>query len=135
MSEIFYGKAKDLAFKPDNQKLWMEYMEKNDGKSLVIEIDKEYGVRSDNQNRYYWKCLDIISNSTGYSSTELHELFKRLFLPPKIKNILGREVKWPASTTELSKVEFGEYMDRIQSEVSTLGIVLPKPIKDIAPLK
>lgn len=135
MSELFYGKAKDLAFKPDNQKLWIDYMEKNDGKALVVEIDKEYGVRSDNQNRYYWKCLEIIANDTGHSSIELHELFKRLFLPPKIKKILGREVKWPASTKELNKSEFVEYMMRISAEVAILGITLPQPIKDIAPLK
>jgi hypothetical protein len=132
---IFYGKAKDLAFQPSNKRDWLDYMEKNDGKALVVDIEREYGTRSDNQNRYYWLCLGVISNHTGYSSTELHELFKRLFLPPKIKKILGREVKWPASTTELNKSDFAEYMLRIGAEVATMGITLPTPIKDEAPLR
>lgn len=132
---IFYGRSKDMKFVPDNTKSWLEYLLSVDGKSLVVDVEKEYGVRSDNQNRYYWKCLDIISISTGHTSIELHELFKRKFLPPKYMKILGTELKIPSSTTTLNKSEFVEYMMKIQAEVGSLGITLPEPIKDIAPLK
>lgn len=124
-----------MRFKPDNEKAWLDYLLSVDKKSLVMDVDKEYGVRSDNQNRYYWKCLEIIANHTGHTSNELHQLFKRIFLEPEYKTILGRELKLPATTTSLNKIDFGTYFDRIRAEVATMGIELPTPIHDEAPLK
>jgi hypothetical protein len=125
---IFYGKSKDLKFMPDNNKAWLDYLVSVDGKALVVDVDKEYGIRSQRQNRYYWKCLEIIGNETGHTSIDLHELFKRLFLVPRYTTILGRELKLPSSTQNLNKTEFGTYFEKIRSEVATMGITLPDPI-------
>lgn len=112
---IFYGKFVDLAFRPSNQNQWLDFAEKYDKKDVILEIDLEKGKRSLPQNSFYWLYLGVIEKETGNLATDLHELFKRKFLPPIPKKILGIEFKLPASTTELSKTDFGEYLDKISA--------------------
>lgn len=112
---LFYGTSRELAFKPDNTKAWLDYLEKNDGKKLVVEVELEKSRRSLDQNAFYWLYIGVIEKETGNLATDLHELFKRKFLPPIPKKILGIEFKLPASTKDLSKVEFGEYLDKISA--------------------
>jgi hypothetical protein len=68
--------------------------------------------------------LRIIGEETGDDPIELHELFKRWFLPQKYKffNLLKREVKLPDTTTKLSKAEFAEYIMKIEAKT---GIIAP----------
>lgn len=112
---IFYGTSRELAFKPSNTKAWLDYLEKNDGKKLVVEVELEKSRRSLDQNAFYWLYIGVIEKETGNLATDLHELFKRKFLPPIPKKILGIEFKLPASTKDLSKIEFGEYLDKISA--------------------
>lgn len=132
---IFYATSRDMSLKFDNNRALLDYLLSVEKKKLVVTIERETGVRSGNQNRYYWSCLEIIANNTGHNSSELHELFKRMFLPPKFINVLGKELKVPGSTTNLNKSEFVEYMMKIEAEVASMGITLPKPDNDIAPLR
>lgn len=92
----------------------------------VVEIDKEKSKRSLKQNDFMWMYLDYIEKETGNLATEMHELFKRKFLPPVPKNLFGVEFKLPASTTNLNKNEFSEYLDKISSFTN---IPIPEPIK------
>lgn len=121
---IFFAKEEKGELKFSNQKVLHDFLELNKKKTFWVRIERETGKRSDTQNRFYWAYLRIIANHTGNSENDLHELFKRIFLPPQYKKILGREIKMPASTTNLNKIEFGEYMDRISAET---GIAVPDP--------
>lgn len=112
---IFYGKIKELSFKPNNIRAWLDFLENNDDKKVVIEIELEKSKRTLDQNALYWSYLEIIEKETGNLATDLHELFKRKFLPPIQKKILGIDFKIPSTTTNLSKVEFMDYMDKISS--------------------
>lgn len=112
---IIYGKALDLQFIPDNKRSFLDFLEQNNGKKLVMEIEIDKARRSLDQNAFYWLYLGVIEKETGNTATDLHELFKRKFLPPIPKKILGTEFKIPASTTTLNKAEFGEYLDKICS--------------------
>lgn len=112
---IFYGICKDLVFKPSNQKSWLDFLEKNEGKKVVVEIELERSKRTLNQNAFYWLYLGVIEKETGNNATDLHELFKRKFLPPIPKKILGVDFRIPATTTQLTKAEFGEYLDKISA--------------------
>lgn len=91
------------------------WLERNPNKVLKLTPVKEY--RSGQQNNYYWLYLDIISNETGNDPIELHEFFKRKLLPRKKVSIKGKkkdhEFERETSTTELSKIDFGEYLDKI----------------------
>lgn len=139
---LIYGKIKDLAFKPDLQVAWLDFLEKNDGKKVVIEIELEKAKRSLDQNALYWLYLGVIEKETGNLATDLHELFKRKFLPPIPKKILGVEFKLPNSTTDLSKADFGEYLDKISAfteipipqEVKEFQIEVAYPVNNLTPL-
>lgn len=92
----------------------------------VVSIEKERQKRSLKQNDFMWLYLDHIEKETGNLATDLHELFKRKFLPPVPKTIMGVEFKIPASTTELTKQEMSEYLDKISAFTE---ISIPEPIK------
>lgn len=101
---------------------FQEWKRAHDGARLVIDEDKP--TRSHSQNAYYWTYLGIIEKETGEAATDLHEFFKRKLLPPVFKTIRGEDMKLPASTTDLDKVAFGEYLDRI---CALTNIPLPDP--------
>lgn len=123
---IFYCKIKDLTLKPDNNRAWLDYLEINDGKKVVVEITEDKPKRSLDQNALYWLYLNVIAKETGNLEDDLHQLFKRKFLPPVPKKILNVEFKLPASTTNLTKVEFGEYLHKISAFTE---IPIPETIK------
>lgn len=83
-----------------------------------IRITPVMAKRSGQQNNFYWLYLERIEFETGNNANDLHEYFKRVFLKPKFITVLGKEIKIPASTTELTKLEFGEYMEKICAETS-----------------
>lgn len=66
--------------------------------------------------------LELIEKETGNGANDLHEYFKRALLAPKWLTVLGKEIKVPKSTTELTKVEFGDYMDKI---AALSGVAIP----------
>lgn len=100
----------------------MEFLRKHEGKKFAVEMIKT--KRSLSQNNFYHLYLGVIEQETGNSSNDLHEYFKRALLPPKFITVLGKEIKIPSSTTELSKIEFGEYLDKI---VAMTNVPLPDP--------
>lgn len=91
-----------------------QFCKDNIGKTLKIE--KQISTRSLNQNQLYWLFLGVIERETGNNANELHEYFRRTLLAPKFIKVLGKEIKIPKSTTELSKLEFADYLDKISSE-------------------
>lgn len=93
-----------------------------EGKFITFDIVKKN--RSNSQNNYYWNYLRIISQETGENETDLHELFKRKFLIPEYKVVMGQEIKIPTTTTSLSKTDFSDYLDKISSFTA---ISLPSP--------
>lgn len=97
-------------------------------KDVFVTIDTKSPKRSESQNNYYWGVvLPLISESTGHSINEMHEIMKRLHLPPKIVRYRGREIKMPNSTATLTKSDFVEYVERIKVEAADLGVNIPSP--------
>ena len=81
--------------------------------------------RSSAQNRLYFKMLELVSEDTGYTKEELHQLFKSEFLGDKIE-VLDRPFMFTRSTTKLKKDEFGKYLTDIRYYVlDKLGYNLP----------
>lgn len=80
---------------------------------VTVSISRPVKHRSDNQNRYYWAVLSDLAKQTGHSSDQLHEWFKDAFAPRKFMTV-GSEIReLPKSTSELTKEEFQEYVDRV----------------------
>lgn len=114
-----------LSFSSDTHKaLFNQFLCENEGK--VIQIQKYVPIRSNQQNRFYWLYLEMIEAETGNTAADLHEYFKRRYLKPKFIKVLKQEIKIPSSTTDLTKAEFGEYLDRICAES---GVQIPDPTK------
>ncbi|MBV9825190.1 MAG: hypothetical protein JO001_05905 [Alphaproteobacteria bacterium] len=105
-----------------NQQRLRLYLSDHEGKQL--RLDEIKTVRSLSQNRYYWVYLGIIERETGNNADDLHEYLKRKLLPPRFVEVLGQEIRLPASTTGLSKADFGDYLDKI---ASLSGVPLPDP--------
>jgi hypothetical protein len=112
-----------LSFGPIILSKFEDWLHANNGKHVSIDIEKP--ERSTSQNRYYWLYLGVIAQETGDNADDLHEFFKRKLLPPVFKKICGEEIKLPASTTDLGKGEFTEYLDKI---CALTNVPLPDPI-------
>lgn len=91
-----------------------EHLKQHEGKTY--EVYMRESKRSLSQNRLYWAWLEHVEKETGNTASDLHEYFRRKFLPPKFIKVLDKEVKIPASTTDLSKNDFGEYLDKCSME-------------------
>lgn len=95
---------------------------------LDLTVTRHRKDRSLSQNGYYWGVvLKTISEHTGHTEEELHEVFKRMFLPPKVVTYRDKQLRIPASTTEASTLEFTDYIEHIRAEVATMGIIVPDP--------
>lgn len=94
-----------------------ELLKFKDGEKLSVAITNKKPKRTEAQNRYLWGVYyPEIAKQTGHSIEEIHEWAKGKFLTDRIIEVLGDKVRIKKSTTELSVVEFGEYIMRIESE-------------------
>lgn len=112
---------------------YLNYVQTLEGKDVSLVLQEWKNDRSDNQNRYYWGiCIKIISEFTGYSDEEVHELLKSLFLKKKIdvktsKGVTERHTV-VGSTAKLNTAEFEEYLAKIRQWGSEeLNCYIPEP--------
>lgn len=106
----------------------IEYI-KNLNDSIVwdIEITKYKKRRSLQQSRLMWLWLNIISDETGNSADDLHEVLKLKFLGSEVITAFGTTFERPKSTTTLTTIQFTDYLDRIESLAVQCNIKLPHP--------
>ena len=84
------------------------------GENVSVYISTRRPKRTMQQNRYYWLYLGLICTETGESEPDLlHRLFAGMFLSKGVYEVLGQKVRDVKSTTELSKFEFSEYIEKI----------------------
>jgi hypothetical protein len=95
-----------------------------EGKEIELSIGPRVKHRSNNQNRYYHGVvIQLISEHTGYTPDETHDAMRMLFLRDD-----SRAVPTLRSTTDLSTVEFEEYMKNIREWASKeLDVWVPEP--------
>jgi hypothetical protein len=87
-----------------------------------ITIKKQERTRSGQQNRYYFGVvLKTIADDTGDDIDSLHTYFKYNFLRER-----GKKFPKMRSTTELSTLEFSDYIEKISKFVAErLSIHIP----------
>lgn len=86
------------------------------GERVTMKLTTQKKSRTLTQNNYYWGVyLPRISQETGNDIDDLHSLFKGKFLSKAVVEVLGEKVRRVRSTTELSVIEFGEYIERIHA--------------------
>lgn len=92
-----------------------------DGEQLIEFIETS---RTDAQNKYYWVILGIMAQEFGTTAEELHTYFKAEFLPSQEYFTLIRQ-KRMTSTTEQSKDQMSDYIERVIQFAAENGIALP----------
>ena len=119
-------------YSPEVQRAFKETWQRYDGKSCRMIIKPEESVRSLPQNRCYWGLvLPTIANDIGYSTEELHEALKMKFLPREYVMLGDKEQEVRKSTTQLSTIEFNQYLEAIIAFAGTeLGVSIPPPTYD-----
>lgn len=118
----FKGRVENKKLKLDNERRWLDHVASLDGKEVEVLIRKVKKSRTLDQNKLYWFYLEIVSEYTGSLSEDLHEYFKRKFLPPQKITVMGKTIVIPRSTTRLSTHEFSEYLDKIDN---LTGVPIP----------
>ena len=106
-----------------------------EGDHVTVTVTNKKPKRTEQQNRYYWGVyLPILAQETGEDDVErLHELFKGMFLTKTIAEVLGKKVRITKSTTDLSVVDFIEYILAIEKYT---GIQAPPTENyNLAPLR
>lgn len=105
---------------------------------LSIIIERQHATRSIAQNRLYFGVYcAVLSEHTGYSKEEIHEILKAKFLPKKLaladaNGEIVEEFIVGHTTTRLNKIQFGEYLEKIQHwAAEELGVVIPDPPRDV----
>lgn len=100
---------------------------------------RKHATRSVNQNAWYWsQIVGLISEHTGYTPDETHEVLKQLFLPKKLavaaaNGEIVNELVIGGTTTTLNKLEFADYCERIRLWAQEqLNIDIPDPTERVA---
>ena len=92
----------------DKSKFLNDVSKFNDDIKIVIEVREAKDIRTNAQNRLWWKWIEIISNELGYQDKqEIHNILKYKFLL-KEEMINGEIHQGLKSTTTLTKEEFGK---------------------------
>ena len=96
-------------------------------------------MRSLPQNDTYWGLIvDVLANEWGWNKDDLHKYLKDEFLPKKIVfvpnkdgHVIEKKIKTKESTTELTTIEFNDFMSTIRTWASIEhGIWLGEPGED-----
>lgn len=103
------------------------------GKPIELIIRRKKKYRSIQQNRFLWLSYNLISDHTGFTPNECHEIFKGLFLKAeKVNDKTGTLFQYTRSTTELSTTEFMEYIESIVKFCAEeFQITMPMPNQQI----
>lgn len=105
-----------------------------EGWQLEVSVKRLRATRSLQQNAYWWGvCVQLVSEHTGYTPEEIHDIAKQMFIPKRLAVQDGNgEIKGEfvvgGSTREMNKLEFGEFIERFrQWAAETLDVVIPDP--------
>jgi hypothetical protein len=119
-----------------NRELLSDVIKSLEGKDIIITIEKRRKKRSNHQNAYYFGLVIPMMKQGFYNSLgehvgtdEIHTFLKNRFLFKEIVNENNAEIiKMPQSTTELTTIQFEEYLDKIREfSMEFLGINIPLP--------
>ncbi|OEU68473.1 MAG: hypothetical protein BBJ57_07285 [Desulfobacterales bacterium PC51MH44] len=94
-----------------NIKNWLKFVKP--GRWIKISYSVVYHLRSTDQNAWYWTQCTAFADDFGWNAPkEVHEHFKKQFLTIYYTLPNGFRCSTIGSTTDLSTVEFMEYVDK-----------------------
>lgn len=128
MTPIFTGLVAGRKLQLDSRDQFDTYLLSLEGKQVEVTVEKMKRKRTVDQNSYYWLILTTIGKELGYTSHDVHELMKSMFLKRPLW-VRGKFVSTTRSTTSLDTIEMTEYIERIrQWAAEELNINIPDPV-------
>ena len=114
---------------PKDKATVISYIEKLPDQQYIVTIEKKKVKRTVPQNKLYWLWINCIAKETGNEANDLHDYFGDKWLPKDQVQMFNNELHVrQRSTTQLTTVQFKEYLDKIQMFASAeLGLILPNP--------
>jgi hypothetical protein len=113
----------DSPAKRDRASTWLSKIPVDEVMELTLRPYKP--TRSQEQNKRYFKILELISQKTGHDRDELHDLFKNRFLGTTEIELNGEKHTVLRSSRKLKVGEFKDFSDRVEAwAVETLGVWL-----------
>lgn len=126
MNKIFTGRIEHQKLQLQNPDEFKALIVSLDGKDIELTLGKKKENRTLNQNDLLWAINTLIANELGWEKDDLHEFFKEKFSPKKKITVKGVETIIPKGTSQFTKEEFSEYIERIKRFAAIeLGIVIP----------
>jgi len=101
---------------------------RHNNKTVELILSEYRPKRSNQLNQYYWGVVvKIISDYTGYTKEETHELLKQTFLKKKVL-INDEWYDTTESTTKLSNQEMLNFIEQVkQWAAETFYLYIPDP--------
>jgi hypothetical protein len=129
----YYSNVKDGKLQKNVRIQIANELKEFEGQRIEIKIQKLKSIRSHQQNRLWWLYMTILSNDTGYTKDEIHEICKFKFLKrSKVVEKTGEVLEYIESTAKLNKSEFADMVSElIRWSAESLDIVLPLPNEQI----
>lgn len=113
----------------DNPRWVKGMLQQYDPAKIMVVFERRQKGKSKEQLGYLWGVVyPEISNHTGHSPEELHEIFKVKFLRKK-KLWRGTQIVVVGSTEKLRVGEMAEFISNVILEAGELGIAIPDPDK------
>ena len=99
-----------------------------------VECKIHKATRSLEQNNLYWEWLTVIKKHVYetlgeiFTEEDLHDYYRKKFLPVTVKQMGKEEIVRLTSTTKLNVTKMSEYMTKIDHFcVERLNLLLPTP--------
>lgn len=112
----------------ENPAAFKRYLAELKDKPLTVTVKAVRKHRSIDQNSYlHGVVLPILSQETGYTTDEMKDIVKTLFLR-KIMTVAGKEIEVVLGSSELNTKQFEDFMEDIRRWASTeLWCYIPLP--------
>jgi hypothetical protein len=118
-----------------NRQRLVEWARQYPSKEIKIKFERKGSKRASQANRYYWgvciKEITIRLRELGHqwiTDEDVHDMMKIKFNYERIVSEQGETLELPKSTTDLTKMQFFEYVENIRMwAAGFLGIDIPDP--------
>ena len=109
-----------------DRKTYAALVQANLDKQTTVKMEVIPAPRTGNQNRYLWALYKLLSDHTGFTTDEVHELCKRYYAPQYEKTTpRGTVQSFTKSTADMNTKEMTDYIEKIRDMGGQIGCYLP----------
>ena len=113
----------------DNPRWFKGMIQLHDDCKVMVVVERRKKSKSKEQLGYLWGVVyPLITEHTGHTPEELHEIFKSKFLRRRML-WRGTDITTVNGTQGLSTGEMAEFTSKVILEANELGIAIPEPDK------